>query len=84
MPIAFVKESHVELGKISLNKLTHTSHKNLINLKEDFLMRKLAFFIYVSEGIPLLKIQEEISRFLPRIALGKLEVTTICTEVKGP
>jgi hypothetical protein len=83
-PIAFVKESHVELGKISLDKLTRTSHKNLINLKEAFLMRKSAFFVYASGGIPLSKIQEQISRFSPRIALGELEVATICTEVKGP
>jgi len=57
-----------------------TSHKNLINLKEVFLTGKSIFFIYKMGGIPLVKIQEQISRFLPRIEFSELEVATICRE----
>ncbi|RMJ22821.1 hypothetical protein PHISP_06310 [Aspergillus sp. HF37] len=72
-PVSFV--SHCVIGEnTGLERVTQPSHRNVLNLKEAFVINNNMFFLYAQWGLTL----KEIQKLSPVFQLGEVEVATVC------
>ncbi|KAL4889246.1 kinase-like domain-containing protein [Aspergillus ambiguus] len=76
-PVSYVKSLGVAEGEVRVRHLKPTSHPNLVNLRETFVVDNTAFFVYEPWGISL----REFRQLQPIFRLGEVEVATICGQV---
>lgn len=75
-PVSFVSHCTIE-GNMEVERVAQPSHKNVLSLKEAFVINNNMFFLYGQWGLTL----KEIQKLSPVFQLGEVEVATVCKGV---
>ena len=76
VPVSFISHCTIE-NTTEGERVVQPSHKNVLDLKEVFIMNKDMFFLYAKWGVTLNEVQE----LSPAFKLGEVEVAVICKGV---